>query len=120
VASDTVETAHNLEHSIANAALPNIVLLGAGPAEGPGFDRLVRRLDIVVCSSSAAERVRQIAGPRTQVIIDDRALDSRAIEMLAALLVGQNGRAPAVPLVRRKRRSGPPSNGRTARRSGSR
>jgi GntR family transcriptional regulator len=120
VASDTVETAHNLEHSIANAALPNIVLLGAGPAKGPGFDRLVRRLDIVVCSSSAAERVRQIAGPRTQVIIDDRALDSRAIEMLAALLVGQNGRAPAVPLVRRKRRSGPPSNGRTARRSGSR
>jgi len=120
VASDAVGTAHTLEHSIANAALPNIVLVGAGPAEGPGFDRLLRRLDVVVCSSSAAERVRQIAGPSTQIIIDDRALDPRAIEMLATVLVRQNGSAPAVPLVRRKQRSRPPSNGRTTRRSSSR
>ena len=91
VASAAVETAHNLEHSIANAALPNIVLVGAGPAEGTALGRLVRRVDVIVCSSSAAERVRQLAGPAVQVVIDDRALDPRAIEMLAALLVRQNG-----------------------------
>src|SRR5216110_2567171 len=82
VASAAAETAHNLEHSIANAALPNIVLVGTGPAEGAGLGRLVRRVDVLVCSSSVAERVRGLAGPTVQVIIDDRALDQRAIEML--------------------------------------
>jgi GntR family transcriptional regulator len=91
VASDSAETAHNLERSIANAALPNIVLAGACPAEGTALSRLVRRVDVVVCSSSAAERIRQLAAPSVQVMIDDRTLDQRAIEMLAALLVGQNG-----------------------------
>jgi GntR family transcriptional regulator len=116
VASDAVETAHNLEHSIANAALPNIVLVGAGPAEGAGLGRLVRRVDVVVCSSSAAERVRQLAADRVQIMIDDRALDQRAIEMLAALLVGQNGSATAVapPAGRRRSSAGSPE-GRTRR-----
>jgi GntR family transcriptional regulator len=106
VASDAVETAHNLEHSIANAALPNIVLVGAGPAEGAGLGRLVRRVDVVVCSSSAAERVRQLAADRVQVMIDDRALDPRAIEMLAGLLVRQNGDAqPTAPSAAQRRAS---------------
>jgi GntR family transcriptional regulator len=118
VASDAVETAHNLEHSIANAALPNIVLVGAGPAEGAGLGRLVRRVDVVVCSSSAAERVRPLAADRVQVMIDDRALDQRAIEMLAALLVGQNGSATAVapPAGRRRSSAGSPE-GRAPRRT---
>ncbi len=42
VASTTVETAHNLEHSIANANLPNIALVGVCPAEGAALGRLVR------------------------------------------------------------------------------
>src|SRR5213083_2325236 len=96
VASDALETAHNLEHSIANAALPNIVLVGACPVEGAALGRLVRRVDVVVCASLAAERVRQLAAAGVQVMIDDRALDQRAIEMLAALLVGQNGGTTAV------------------------
>jgi hypothetical protein len=91
VVSPALETAHNLEHSIANAALPNIVLVGACPAEGPALSRLVRRVDVIVCSSSAAERVRRIASPAVRVMIDDRALDPRAIEMLSAVLVGRNG-----------------------------
>jgi hypothetical protein len=95
VASDAVETAHNLEHSIANAALPNIVLAGACPAEDTALRRLVRRVDVIVCSSTAAERVRQLADPAVQVMIDDRALDQRAIEMLAVLLVRQNGAGTA-------------------------
>jgi DNA-binding transcriptional regulator YhcF (GntR family) len=104
VASDAVETAHNLEHSIANAALPNIVLVGASPAEGTALGRLVRRVDVVVCSSSSAARVRQLAGTAVQVLIDDRALDPRAIEMLAVLLVRQNGdrRAAAAPAGQRR------------------
>ena len=103
VASAAVETAHNLEHSIANARLPNITLVGACPAEGAALARLLRRVDVVVCSTAAAPRVRGLAGPSVQVIIDDRALDPRAIEMLAALLVRQNGdRAAATPRTVRR------------------
>ena len=88
VASTTVETAHNLEHSIANAG-----------------------------STAAAERVQALAGPAVQVIIDDRALDQRAIEMLAAILVRQNGGGtPAAPEAARAfiHRTG--ANGHGARR----
>jgi GntR family transcriptional regulator len=116
VASAAVETAHNLEHSIANASLPNIALVGACPAEGAALGRLVRRVDVIVCSSSAAERVRELAGPAVQVMIDDRALDQRAIEMLAALVVRQNGDRPAFdPSAGQRRLSPRPSNGRTGR-----
>src|SRR5213592_2674383 len=66
VVSAAAEIAHNLEHSIANAGLPNIALVRACPATGP-------------------------AGPTLQVIVDDRALDQRAIEMLAITLVHRNG-----------------------------
>src|SRR5213594_3608407 len=104
VASTTVETAHNLEHSIANAGLPNIRLVGVCPAEGAALGRLVRRVDVIVCSTAAAERVRGLAGSAVHVMIDDRALDQRAIEMLAALLVRENGdgstAAPAPKLPR--------------------
>lgn len=90
VASTEPETAHNLEHSIANASLPNIVLAGACPTTGAALARLVRRVDVMVCSTSAADQVRALAGPRVQVITDDRALDQRALEMLATVLVRQN------------------------------
>src|SRR5881628_1445583 len=113
VASAAVETAHNLEHSIANAGLPNIVLVGACPAEGAALGRLLRRVDVIVCSTAAAERVRGLAGPTVQVIIDDRALDQRAIEMLAAVLVRQNGDgAIPAPAAARSGPSPNPSNGR--------
>src|SRR6266481_6591047 len=95
VASAAVENAHNLGHSIANAGLPNIVLVGASPAQGARLGRLLRRVDVIVCSTAVAEWVRALAGPAVQVMIDDRALDRRAIEMLAALLVRQNGDRPA-------------------------
>src|SRR5438477_12474170 len=113
VASAVAETAHNLEHSIANAGLPNIALLGSCPAEGAALGRLLRRVDVIVCSSSSAERVRGLAGPTVQVIIDDRALDQRAIEMLAAVLVRQNGDgAIPAPAAARSGPSPNPSNGR--------
>jgi hypothetical protein len=122
VASDAVETAHNLVHSIANAALPNIALLGACPTEGTTLGRLLRRVDVIVCSSAAAERVRELAAPAVQVIIDDRALDQRAIQMLAVHLVRHNGGEPAAtPPTARKRRSDrrrpPPSAKRAAGRT---
>ena len=113
VASAAVENAHNLEHSIANARLPNIALVGACPAEGAALGRLLRRVDVIVCSTAAAERVRGLAGPAVQVIIDDRALDQRAIEMLAAVLVRQNGDGTvAAPPAARSGPSPGPSNGR--------
>ena len=121
VASATVETVHNLEHSIANAGLPNITLVGACPAEGAALGRLMRRVDVIVCSTSAAERVRALAGSAVQVMIDDRALDQRAIEMLAALLVRQNGDRPAAaPPAGQRRLSSRPSNRRTRRRGATR
>ena len=98
IVSAAVETAHNIEHSIANAGLPNIALVGASPSASPALARLVRRVEVIVCSSAAADQVRGLAGSAVQVIIDDRALDPRAIEMLATVLVEQNGtRAAADP-----------------------
>jgi DNA-binding transcriptional regulator YhcF (GntR family) len=112
VASAAAETAHSLEHSIAKAALPNIVLVAACRAEGTALSRLVRRVDVIVCSTSAAERVRQLAGPAVQVLIDDRALDQRAIEMLSAVLVRANGDRPeAAPAAGRRRPGPPPADG---------
>jgi GntR family transcriptional regulator len=121
VASAAVETAHSLEHSIANAGLPNITLAGACPAEGAALGRLVRRVDVIVCSTAAAERVWTLAGSAVQVMIDDRALDPRAIEMLAAVLVRQNGGGtPAAPPAARSGPSLHPSTGRKRSRSASR
>src|SRR2546428_4480917 len=121
VASTTVETAHNLEHSIANAGLPNIRLVGVCPAEGAVLGRLVRRVDVIVCSTAAAERVRGLAGSAVHVMIDDRALDQPAVEMLAALLVRQNGDRPAAAAPARQRGlSSRPSNGRKRRRGAAR
>src|SRR6266581_969818 len=95
--------------------------VGACPAEGAALGRLVRRVDVIVCSTSAAERVRGLAGPAVQVMIDDRALDQRAIEMLAALLVRQNGDRPAAAAPARQRGlSSRPSNGRKRRRGATR
>src|SRR5437867_876838 len=107
VASVAAETAHNLEHSIANAGLPNITLAGACPAEGPALPRLVRRVDVIICSTTVAERVRALAGPTVRVILDDRALDQRAVEMLADLLVRQDGIpvSPATPPTSRHSRA---------------
>jgi hypothetical protein len=68
VVSAAVETAHSLEHSIANAGLPNITLVGASPAEGAALDRLMQRVDVIVCSTAAAKRVRGLAGPAVPVI----------------------------------------------------
>ena len=113
------ETAHNLEHSIANAGLPNIVLAGACPAVGPALGRLVRRVDVIICPTSAADRVRALAGSSVQVIVDDRALDQRAIQMLADLLVRQDDvtAAPAGPAVARRRSPRPPPGDTRRRRS---
>ena len=91
VVSAERETAHNLEHSIANAALPNIARVEAAPAEGPALGRLVRRVDAIVCSTSAAARVQGLVGPTVPVIVDDRALNQRAIQMLGAILAQQDG-----------------------------
>jgi DNA-binding transcriptional regulator YhcF (GntR family) len=107
VASAHIETAHNLEHSIANAGLPNITLVGACPAEGPDLERLVRRVDVMVCSAGAADRVRQLAGSAVQVLIDDRALDPRAIQMLAVLMVQQDGNESDQRPAARPKAAGP-------------
>ncbi|MGH7266873.1 MAG: hypothetical protein ACREMB_18795, partial [Candidatus Rokuibacteriota bacterium] len=106
VVSAERETAHNLEHSIANAALPNIARVEAGPAEGPALGRLVRRVDAIVCSTSAAARVQGLVGPTVPVIVDDRALNQRAIQMLGAILAQQDGdRPPDTPPPARRRLS---------------
>jgi GntR family transcriptional regulator len=112
VASAAVETAHSLEHSIANARLLNITLVGACPAEKAALGRLLQQhVDVVVCSTAAAERVQELAGPAVQVIIDDRALDPRAIEMLAGIMVQQDGNSADGGSASRRKGSSPrPSN----------
>ena len=101
VVSAERETAHNLEHSIVNAALPNIARVDASLAEGAALGRLVRRVDAIVCSSAAAARVQGIVGPTVPVIVDDRALNQRAIQMLGAILAQPDGAHPAAPPPRR-------------------
>ena len=108
VVSAERETAHNLEHSIANAALPNIARVEAGPAEGPALGRLVRRVDAIVCSTSAAARVRSLVGPTVPVIVDDRALNQRAIQMLGTILAQQDGERSSAPLSARPEPARPP------------
>jgi GntR family transcriptional regulator len=97
VVSTEAETAHNLEHSIANAALPNIARVETSPAEGPALRRLARRVDVIVCSTSAVERTREVVGPSIPVIIDDRAINQRAIQMLGAVLMQHDGEGPGAP-----------------------
>jgi DNA-binding transcriptional regulator YhcF (GntR family) len=91
VVSAEPETAHNLEHSIANAALPNIARVEAGPPDGPALSRLARRVDAIVCSTSAAARVQEVVGAAMPVIVGDRALNQRAVQMLGAILARQDG-----------------------------
>jgi DNA-binding transcriptional regulator YhcF (GntR family) len=106
VVSDAAETAHNLEHSIANAALPNVARIETGPAQGPLLDRLVRRVDAIVCSTSVAARIQGLARDTVPVILDDRALNQRAIQMLGAILAQQDGdRPPPAGLRLRRRRA---------------
>jgi hypothetical protein len=103
VVSAERETAHNLEHSIANAALSNIAWVEASPPAGPALSRLMRRVDAIVCSTSSAALVQSLVGPTVPVIVDDRALNQRAIQMLGAILAQHDGaHLPAMlPLARR-------------------
>jgi GntR family transcriptional regulator len=108
VVSGGREPAHNLEHSIANAALPNIARVEVGPAEGPALSRLGRRVDAIVCSTAVAARVRSLVGPTVPVIVDDRALNERAIQMLGTILAQQDGDGSAVSLSARPEPARPP------------
>jgi hypothetical protein len=105
VVSAEAETAHNLEHSIANAALPNVARIEIGPLEGPGLDRLVRRVDVIVCSSSAVSGVQAVVAPTMPVIVDDRALNQRAIQMLGGILAREDGDRPTTESLARRRGS---------------
>jgi DNA-binding transcriptional regulator YhcF (GntR family) len=119
VVSTERETAHNLTHSIVNAALPNIARVEPSTGNGLALDRLVRRVDAVVCSTSAAARIQAVVKPRIPVIVDDRALNQRAIQMLGAILAQQDGdqetappslvRGQLVPLAARAPSAGLPS-----------
>lgn len=93
IAADA-ETAHNLEYSIVNAGLPNIALVGAASTDGATWESLARQVEVIVCSTPAVEKVQKLADATTQIIIDDRALDTRAIEMLTAILIGKDEGQP--------------------------
>jgi hypothetical protein len=112
VVSADSETAHNLEHSIVSAGLPNIALVGACLTDGSTLDPLVRQVEVVVCSTQAAERVRQLADGTTRVIIDDRALDKQAIETLAAIVIGHDAVGLAATPVPAGQSSSGPRSGR--------
>ena len=114
VVAAAVETAHSLEHSIAAAALPNLARVETCPAERTALGRLVRRVDAIVCSTAIAARVTGLVGPTVPVIVDDRALNQRGIQMLGAILAqddlaqdngdGDGGPPAPPPPARRGRR----------------
>jgi GntR family transcriptional regulator len=116
VVADAAETAHALQQSIANAGLPNIVLVGAAAGETAAVGRLARQVDAIVASTGAAEQVQALAGAAPRVIVDERAVDPRSIATLATLLVRDdaNGTATARdvgggrrPQARRRARATP-------------
>jgi GntR family transcriptional regulator len=109
VIAAAVETSHTVEHSIAAAALPNIARIETCPAEGPALKRLVRRVSAIVCSSATGKRVQGLVDPTVPVIIDDRALNQRAVQMLGAVLTQHDGGhlTAAAPLVRGRSRRQP-------------
>jgi GntR family transcriptional regulator len=110
VIAAAVETTHTVEHSIAAAALPNIARIETCPAEGRALKRLVRRVSAIVCSSSTAKQVQGLVDPPVPVIVDDRALNQRAIQMLGAVLAQHDGDHPtATPPLTRKRPGRRPS-----------
>jgi len=86
-----------VEQSIAAAALPNIARIETCPAEGPALQRLARRVSVIVCSSSTAKQVQRLVDPTLPVIIDDRALNQRAIQMLGGVLAQRGGDRPPAP-----------------------
>jgi GntR family transcriptional regulator len=102
VIAAAVETTHTVEHSLAAAALPNIARIETCPAEGLALKRLVRRVSVIVCSSSTAKQVQGLVDPAVPVIIDDRALNQRAIQMLGAVLSQHDSSSPTAtpPLPR--------------------
>jgi hypothetical protein len=104
VIAAAVETTHTVAHSIAAAALPNIARIETCSADGPALKRLVRRVSVIVCSSSTAKQVQGLVDPTVPVIIDDRALNQRAIQMLGAVLAQQDGDHPTTtpPLARER------------------
>jgi GntR family transcriptional regulator len=104
VIAAAVETTHTVAHSIAAAALPNIARIETCPAEGAALTRLARRVNVIVCSSSTGKQVKRLADPTVPVIIDDRALNQRAIQMLGAVLAQHDGdRRAATPSLARQR-----------------
>ena len=106
VAAGTAEAAADLQHSIADAGLPNIALVGACSDESAALGRLARRVDVLVCSTAAAARVPQLASPVVGVIVDDRAIDRRAVDQLARVLVQHDtGRLPSRPAARKASRA---------------
>ena len=102
VAAATAEAADDLQHSIAGAGLPNIALAGGCAEDGGALSRLVRRVDVIVCSTAAAARVPELARHTVEVIVDDRALDRRAVDQLAGVLVQHDtDRLPSRPAARK-------------------
>jgi GntR family transcriptional regulator len=104
VIAAAVETTHTVAHSIAAAALPNIARIETCPAEGRALKQLVRRVSVIVCSSSTAKQVQGLVDPPVPVVIDDRALNQRAIQMLGSVLAQHDGDHPtsAPPLARER------------------
>ena len=107
VIAAAVETTHTVAHSIAAAALPNIARIETCPAESGALTRLVRRVNVIVCSSSTGKQIKRLVAPSVPVIIDDRALNQRAIQMLGAVLAQHDGdrRAATASLARQRPRS---------------
>jgi GntR family transcriptional regulator len=110
VVAAAVETTHTVAHSIAAAALPNITRIETCPAEGRALKQLVQRVSVVVCSSSTAKQVQGLVNPPVPVIVDDRALNQRAVQMLGAVLAQRAGDLSAPrTLARRRPRRQPPA-----------
>lgn len=87
IACDEWTGVENLKLSIRNAGLNHVRLLPGCALEKESLRRMLEEASVVVCSSLVDGKIRAMAPPETEIIVEDRRLDPAGIEMLRQRLV---------------------------------
>ncbi|RJQ60184.1 MAG: GntR family transcriptional regulator [Desulfobacteraceae bacterium] len=76
----------NLKLSIENAGLKHLhLVLGCGQDE-ESLKKIIDEVSVIVCSILVEQKIRAIAPPDKEIVVDDRRLDRAGIEMLLSRL----------------------------------
>lgn len=81
----------NLRRSIENAGLDHLDVIMACTADQESLREMLSQVQVVVCSSLAADNLKSLAKPDVEFIVDDRTLDEAGIRMLGRILQRRAG-----------------------------